>query len=723
MMHQKISFLTNLVNNFLKILLILISYQIHEGSATCYFPIELQGTFLTQTGATQGTPGIGSEVTYSEITIEPDAIPPWGRCHKRRGNNVILKDSTGVEDCMRCIHLSLKTINVIQIHAEGLGKCYTNEEAAKATCPSEGNTREFQEIILYRKHLPDIQLNGIENVFCPIRGRYKITYSADNGKTYCDKSSSELSNCPIGNELQVRFPKCNFPMTEMQFLCLGDWEGQDGHRYLALMDKSADGAKNRPKYRCGIYREEASSGRVYVSLSADSTCKTELIDAETGHESLKLTSAPSRLPGWLIGGSGGTIGGSHLQHYDSIKCRFPEWTQGKWEKARIEGNIFKFQDAKNNFRTLTSKCISRPNASNDRFIIQSSTQCGEQFYSCVWMKPRSTNILEFQFSEKTSPIFSPRLCDEIQFASNAWVTQGKKSVSIETPCPITGDYTGEVPGESGLCAKVASDCNNPDIMFYTVSSCENRSHVFEEREYRCLGNWEEDGTLYTYTQRRDTTGHQCFAGKIMGDGQMAYIREAGDDCIRGEDPMIYGMKITKQAPCPRLSQATSYVPIRPRSDSPKPSTLPAYQNNVQSTAKQFGSGPSIRSSQPSVPSVPSPSRSSPPPSPPLPPPPPPPPPPRIYPIPLPSSTQIQSDRPKPRQNPQHIPKSPISLPYPYLPNRDPNSYQVDVPSPSRIWSSSPKRVFRSGTRSGANLMMIPSLLLILLATLTNHLIT
>lgn len=42
-----------------------------------------------------------------------------------------------------------------------------------------------------------------------------------------------------------------------------------------------------------------------------------------------------------------------------------------------------------------------------------------------------------------------------------------------------GDYTGEVPGTSGLCAKVASDCNNPDIMFYSVSSCENRSHVYE----------------------------------------------------------------------------------------------------------------------------------------------------------------------------------------------------------------------------------------------------
>jgi len=42
-----------------------------------------------------------------------------------------------------------------------------------------------------------------------------------------------------------------------------------------------------------------------------------------------------------------------------------------------------------------------------------------------------------------------------------------------------GDYTGVVPETTDLCAKVASDCNNPDIMFYSVSSCENRSHVYE----------------------------------------------------------------------------------------------------------------------------------------------------------------------------------------------------------------------------------------------------
>ena len=56
-----------------------------------------------------------------------------------------------------------------------------------------------------------------------------------------------------------------------------------------------------------------------------------------------------------------------------------------------------------------------------------------------------------------------------------------------SPCPIMGDYTGEVPGTHGLCAKVSSDCNNPDIMFYTVSNCEERGHIYEGmNDFYCL---------------------------------------------------------------------------------------------------------------------------------------------------------------------------------------------------------------------------------------------
>uniref|UniRef100_T1JPS7 Uncharacterized protein n=1 Tax=Tetranychus urticae TaxID=32264 RepID=T1JPS7_TETUR len=412
---------------------------------------------MMQTQASSSSSSSSNEVTYSEITIEADAISPWGSCHERNGSNVILTDSTGPDtNCMRCLHLSLKTGNILQIHAEGLARCYTNVEAAKATCPTDKTLKENRstlELILF----------------------------------HIEASSHIIKTCPyfVG--------------------------------FISLTNL----------------------------ISSDSTCSTNLVNARIGYETLTLTP---------------TIGDKIMTRYpitESIKCRFPDWTQGKWDRSRIDGNQFKFKDVVNNYRTLTSKCIMRQsNTPNDRFIVHSSTQCGESFYTCVWMKRRSANTLEFQFGAKSSPNLLAHLCDDQHFTSNNWITQGRKIVTIQTPCPITGDYTGIVPNVTGLCAKVSSDCNNPDIMYHSVSSCENASHVFEEREYRCLGNWEEDGILYTFTQRRDATGYQCFAGKILGNGEVAYIREAGENCIRAEHPLTVGMKITKQVACQRIITTT-----------------------------------------------------------------------------------------------------------------------------------------------------------------------
>lgn len=60
-----------------------------------------------------------ASVSYSEVTIEESSIPPWGSCYRRRGNTVLLRDSSGSQPCIRCFHLTLKTPNVIQIYTEG----------------------------------------------------------------------------------------------------------------------------------------------------------------------------------------------------------------------------------------------------------------------------------------------------------------------------------------------------------------------------------------------------------------------------------------------------------------------------------------------------------------------------------------------------------------------------------------------------------------------------
>lgn len=149
-------------------------------------------------------------------------------------------------------------------------------------------------------------LQSIEHVFCPINGRFRFAYSANNGEFHCDQQISELSNCPHGNALGVKFRQCNFPSTgkchtfvfsfaylscagtgyqclrsfifspamrfvvvnycynfglfsDIHFLCLGDWESHTGDRYLALMDLREE-PEARPKYRCGVSRSGRTRG-------------------------------------------------------------------------------------------------------------------------------------------------------------------------------------------------------------------------------------------------------------------------------------------------------------------------------------------------------------------------------------------------------------------------------------------------------------------------------
>lgn len=41
----------------------------------------------------------------------------------------------------------------------------------------------------------------------------------------------------------------------------------------------------------------------------------------------------------------------------------------------------------------------------------------------------------------------------------------------ESPCPITGQYSGMIPDLPGICAELSSNCNNKEIMHYKVYDC------------------------------------------------------------------------------------------------------------------------------------------------------------------------------------------------------------------------------------------------------------
>ena len=49
----------------------------------------------------------------------------------------------------------------------------------------------------------------------------------------------------------------------------------------------------------------------------------------------------------------------------------------------------------------------------------------------------------------------------------------------EEACPISGEYVGMIPDAIGLCAKLFSDCRNPQKLFYTVSNCNNNSEIYQ----------------------------------------------------------------------------------------------------------------------------------------------------------------------------------------------------------------------------------------------------
>ena len=68
---------------------------------------------------------------------------------------------------------------------------------------------------------------------------------------------------------------------------------------------------------------------------------------------------------------------------------------------------------------------------------------------------------------------------------------------------------------------------------------------FAEREYRCLGKWTERGLTYTYTERTDVLGYECFVGLIISDSEL-FIKEAGEHCQRDVEPLKLGMKLSRQ---------------------------------------------------------------------------------------------------------------------------------------------------------------------------------
>ncbi|CAH1121844.1 unnamed protein product [Ceutorhynchus assimilis] len=541
-----------------------------EGS--CYFSQQFQGEYVMQNSA-----NVGGGIQYSLLTITPNSISIWGNCHKRNDNNVILMFNYTDTSCFTCLHLKLRSPNVLQVFAssqETISKCFINEVLAELNCPSKKSLQtrgETTEILLFKTK--DDQGISTQKQYCPIDGKYYTNYRGKNPLRphECIGFNSTVDSCPSGSTLNIRLRSCTFDSYDLRFDCLGHWRGSGLETYLVFTDsRHLEGQK--PKYRCALYKQDKVTGKIEMAVSRDSTCTSDLYNATSGFETFIL--APKTENPWPPEVSFGI-------------CSFPKWMFGYWEYVRVEGDTMVYKDH-SSFKTYTIKCAGA-REDGDKYFIFSRTQCNEESFNCMKIASRSKNILEFQLGINSSQSKDPyTLCAEENFDEYSWVTQGRLD-NMSKPqnglCPITGEYTGRIPDALDLCAKLWSDCRAPDIMYYQVSDCSTKE-LYEEREYHCLGHWQESNLLYTYTQRKDVADgtSECFVGSIISDNEIN-IKEAGEHCQRNMDPMKYGMKLTKTKPL--YSCAEHSTTTRPKfgpTGSPRSSTVSPTRKDIESNA-------------------------------------------------------------------------------------------------------------------------------------------
>ncbi|GAB0096103.1 uncharacterized protein DMENIID0001_115700 [Sergentomyia squamirostris] len=524
-----------------------------ECAASCYFPAEMQGVYVTQSTVS------GVDVVYSQINITSDLITIWGNCHRRIGNSMILMMASLEEDeddgdtnCFRCFHITLVSKNIVRVYTtmEYMAKCFTNEEKAIMSCPSEESLREAEdhtEIILFKIRELDGQMIR-RREYCPVSGRYNFTFATGvdaEKRLECLSPKSTLDTCPSGSSFNLRFRGCNFDDMDASLECLGHWTGYSGVNYLALINTKQD-EKLGPRYRCAIYLEDSSTGVVTLSFSNDSTC-------------MAINQRNSR---GMILGEFVTLFPTAVEKTSTSgqQCSFPKWMTGKWKHLKKNSDSVAIFNDVTSFKTHTMHCLE--DQQSGKFLVRSTTQCGEERFFCTWIEQRSSNILEFQMSLQSSTN-SPEehLCSDENFDGSRWITQSRETTHVHyTQCPVSGEFTGYIPDAEGLCAKLSSDCKSQNILYYEVSACET-GEVYEEREYQCLGQWEENGLLYAFTYRRDINIFECFVGAMMAE-KTIFIKEAGENCQRNLNPHRYGMELNKIGYCNAVADKTPHSPHR-----------------------------------------------------------------------------------------------------------------------------------------------------------------
>ena len=476
-------------------------------SQGCYFPVEMQGEFMTQWLG-------GGGISYTSLSILYNSIPGWGACHSRAGSRVVLRQG---EHCFRCLSLVQRSPSVQQLHTREVGQCHPTEELALASCPSKEEVmrRQVTEMMLYktRSFYGEAAAGGQH---CPITGRHTVEEKCqERGRG----GGGETGGCPSESRLSLRLEGCSTNKERrMELQCLGHWRGEDGQQYLALLDTELPqlGEEPRPRYRCAIYHRQGDLTN--LALSNDSTCVHQLERHNKGSEVFTLRREERRRP-------------------RSRGQRLPGWAQGAWEEVVVEGAGLSYREQQLK-RTVHLRALARPATS--RFVVSLETDCGEvEGYTCLDLQQRTSSVMEFRVGEVVSSVREAAVLCAMEISA-PWLTVGRPGQG--EACPLPGTFTGTIPDSgNGLCATSTTSCTSPDTMTYTVFSCSNRTEVYEERQYQCRGQFVEAGLTYTLTKRLDLPLQECFVGVAGEEGASHRVMEAGSHCRRGHLPALKGM--------------------------------------------------------------------------------------------------------------------------------------------------------------------------------------
>lgn len=242
-----------------------------------------------------------------------------------------------------------------------------------------------------------------------------------NEKKLCSGYESTLSQCPSGSVLNMRFLSCEKGAPKAaKYECIGHWSVM-GVNYLAVIDWVNATA---PRYKCGVSSRSsilyswfkfrflfqtysyANTDETEIELRINSDCssfsraKGFPRSAGNNQEIFKLKKAPDSKV--------------------ATDIEFPSWMQGNWQFLAVNKSYAIYRDL-SSLKFYSMTLINQ--LKDDKFIVLSRSQCGDESFKCLFIRKLDTNVLEFQSSsESAKQLKNILLCNDENFDNKRWIT-------------------------------------------------------------------------------------------------------------------------------------------------------------------------------------------------------------------------------------------------------------------------------------------------------------